>query len=119
MIHYNNRLIPDVGKCFNTNNNYQFTCSLNDEYEEVEIGEEVVEVIPNHFIIGNKFEITLSPKTKKNLIGKLFSNDDQIAIMLNYQASKTTKNKEIYNLMQDWRNWFDIIINKARNLKDE
>lgn len=119
MIQYNDRLLPDVGKCFKVNGQHKFTCKPTDEYEEVEIGEEVIEIIPNHFILGNKFEIKISPKTKKNLISKLFSNDDQIAIMLNYQASKTVKNKEIYNLMQGWRDWFSFIIKYIKELNNE
>ena len=119
MIQYNDRLLPDVGKCFKVNGQHKFTCKPTDEYEEVKIGEEFIEIIPNHFIIGNKFEIKLSPNTKKNIITKLFSNDDQIAIMLNYQESKTTKNKEIYNLMQGWRKWLSEIINKIKELKNE
>jgi len=39
--------------------------------------------------------------------------------MLNYQESKTTKNKEIYNLMQGWRKWLSEIINKIKELKNE
>jgi hypothetical protein len=76
MIQYNDRLLPDVGKCFKVNGQHKFTCKQTDEYEEVEIGEEIREITPNHFIIGNKFEIKLSPNTKKNIITKLFSNDD-------------------------------------------
>lgn len=119
MIQYNDRLLPDVGKCFKVNGQYKFTCKPTDEYQEIEIGEEVIEIIPNHYILGNKFEIIISPNTKKNLINKLFSNDDQIAIILNYQSSNTTNDKEIYNLMQGWRDWFSVIIKYIKNSNNE
>lgn len=114
MIQYNNRLIPDVGKCFKVANKYVLTCAIDDDYEEVEIGEDIVELFTNHYILGGKFEIVFSPDIKKKLIHQLFSNDDQIAILLNYQLSKTVENKTKYNLMQNWRQWFSVIINKIK-----
>lgn len=117
---YNNKYLPEIGHCFILNNSYYLTCPLDIEAEEVEIDtDNITKIIPNHFNIDNKFEIVLSDKTKKKMVNAIFSNDDQIAIMLNYQASKTTQNKEIYNLMQGWREWISIIINKCKELQNE
>lgn len=114
----NNKYIPEVGKCFHYKNEYRFVVYENqlEEIEEVEINDDVREVISNHFILDNKFELILNENLKKNLVNQIFSNDDQIAIMLNYQDSKTVKNKEMYNLMQGWRNWFSEIITKIKNM---
>lgn len=114
MIQYNNRLIPDVGNCFKVGNKYVFTCAIDDDYEEVEIGEDIVELFTNHYILGGKFEVILSPDTKKNLVHQLFSNDDQIAIILNQNFDE-----EIFNIMQEWRTYFSSIIQKMKEMKNQ
>lgn len=120
MIEYNDRLIPDVGKCFLVNGQYKLTCKLGEECDEVEIGDEIEEIFPNQYIVGGKFLVTLSASTKKNIISKMFSNDDQIAIMLNYQQEeKSEKHIQVYNLMQDWRNYISKIINDIKTNSED
>lgn len=47
---------------------------------------------------------------KAKYIKRLFSNDDQIAIMLNKDRSE--EDAKIYNKMQDWRNWCGTLVKK-------
>ena len=114
---YNNKYIPEAGCCFKYKGEYRFTIDCGKEADEVAIGDELTKLFANHFILGGKFEIVLSENTKKNLIKLLFSNDDQIAIMLNYQDSPTPEHKEMLDLMQDWRRWIGDIISKARSIE--
>ena len=51
---------------------------------------------------------------KKYLVNTLFSNDDQIAIILNKDNSDD--DMKIYNLMQDWREYFSKLIKEMEAL---
>lgn len=112
---YGKRYIPDCGKCFKFNNRYLLTVSedIIDRCEEVLITEKITPIGGN-FLIGGKFEVKYTDSLKKKLIGSLFSNDDQIAIILNKDLGDDEL--EIYNLMQNWRSWFSKIIQKIKGL---
>ncbi len=47
---------------------------------------------------------------KKFVVGKRYSNDDQIAIMLNKDESD--EGKLAYNKMQEWREWASVVAHK-------
>ena len=116
MIQYGNFYIPEAGKYLvdSSNTNY-FRVSSDIECHEEDFEMNLEKVSDNIFILDNRFEIRLSDETKKELVGMLFSNDDQIAIMLNYQSHKTVENVKVYKLMQDWRDWFSLLIKKMRD----
>ena len=51
---------------------------------------------------------------KAKIVKTQFSNDDQIAIILNKDSSP--ENAELYNKMQEWREWAGILANKIASL---
>ena len=51
---------------------------------------------------------------KAKIVKRVFSNDDQIAIILNKDSSP--ENAELYNKMQEWREWAGILANKIASL---
>lgn len=117
MIKYGNRLIPDAGKIFKSNNELSFSVPADTEYEEVGIDYNNVQVIDNIAMIDKKFAILIEDgdrPLKARLVNKIFSNDDQMGIMLNYQSHKTFENTNIYKCMQDWRDWFSVLIKQIK-----
>lgn len=53
---------------------------------------------------------------KAKYVKRLFSNDDQIAIMLNKERSE--EDAELFDKMQEWRDWCGILAKKVISLKD-
>lgn len=78
-------------------------------------------VIKNKFIIYSKGLLReyINCKNyedwKTKIIHKQFSNDDQIAIILNRNDSE--EDLLIYNKMQEWRVWAGVVAKKIINLK--
>jgi hypothetical protein len=52
---------------------------------------------------------------KAKYVKRLFSNDDQIAIMLNKDKSAT--DAELFDKMQEWRDWCGVLAKKVASLK--
>lgn len=52
---------------------------------------------------------------KAKYVKRLFSNDDQIAIMLNKGNSEA--DDELFNKMQEWRDWCGVLAKKVASLK--
>lgn len=107
MKRFNDYLLPDVGKCFKSNGVISFRVAYNAEYEEIPINKNNIQVVGEYAFIDKKFAV--QGKTykdlKTNLIKKLFSNDDQIAIILNNDS-------EMMQYMNDWRDWMGEIAHK-------
>ena len=112
MIKYHNRLLPDVGKCFIVNGTPKLSIEEGTKYREVKINNKFVQINDNTYILDNKFEIRLDSTLKKRLVNMLFSTDDQISIILNYQQEPDEENTKIFNYMQDWRKWFSDMKSK-------
>lgn len=53
---------------------------------------------------------------KTKIVKRLFSNDDQIAIMLNKDDSEN--DLMLYNKMQEYRNWASVLAKKILSLKE-
>ena len=51
---------------------------------------------------------------KAKYVKRLFSNDDQIAIMLNKERS--TEDAELFDKMQEWRDWCGVLAKKVVSL---
>lgn len=118
MIKYGKFYLPEAGKCLVDNNQVNYLkLSADVECHEEDINLELVKISDDIFILDNRFEVKLADDTKKVLIGNLFSNDDQIAIMLNYQSHKNAENTKVYKLMQDWRDWFSQLIQLMKDYK--
>lgn len=112
MIKYNNRLLPDVGKCFVVNGVPTFSVKEGTKCRELKINIKTQKISDDTFILDNKFEIRIDDTLKKRLVNKLFSNDDQISIMLNYQLDPSEEHVAIFEYMQNWRKWFSDAIKK-------
>ena len=52
---------------------------------------------------------------KAKYVKRLFSNDDQIAIMLN--KDKSVADAELFDKMQEWRDWCGVLAKKVASLK--
>ena len=52
---------------------------------------------------------------KAKYVKRLFSNDDQIAIMLN--KDKSAADAELYERMQEWRDWCGVLAKKVKSMK--
>ena len=114
MKQFNDYLLPDVGKIFKYNNTISFKISSDSvDYEEVEINPENIEVIGDIAFIDKKFGVSGKDyrELKTNLVKKLFSNDDQIAIILN-------KEKTVITYMNQWRDWFGTVAHKIIELRN-
>lgn len=111
MKQYGNRLLPDVGKIFKSNGIISFSIPADSiDYEELVIDSDNIEKIGNIAFVDNKFAVKIDGNPiKGNLIHKLFSNDDQIAIILN-------KEKSVMNFMNEWRAFFGDIAHKINEL---
>ena len=56
------------------------------------------------YLIKGVMHLSKKDATKKYLISKLWTNDDQIAIILNKDRSE--EDAAMYEFMQSWREWF-------------
>lgn len=54
---------------------------------------------------------------KAKYVKRLFSNDDQIAIMLNKERS--AEDAELFDKMQEWRDWCGVLAKKVVELYGE
>ena len=74
----------------------------------------IVEKRPyNSVSIGGIFNIKVTDYIKKTLITSIWSNDDQIAIILN----KDNGDNEMYNFMQEYRTYFSNLAKQIKELK--
>lgn len=118
MIKYGNKVIAMAGH-YITNGEAKGMAlhySPNAEYSEHPMTDKVEHIIEDSFNIGDTFAVRLTGTTKKDLISLLFSNDDQIAIILNRENSE--QDQEMYDFMQQWRAYFSTIIQKMKSLQD-
>ena len=101
MRQYADYLLPDAGKIFIYNNMMTFKVPVDADFEEVIINMDNIEINGDFAFVDKKFAVkgTNYRDLKTNLVKKVFSNDDQIAIILN-------KDKAVTTFMNEWRTWF-------------
>lgn len=112
------KLIPEAGKIFKLANRISFSLPIDAVgYEILDIDVDNISLDSEYAYIDNKFAVKLEGSTplKGRLINKVFSNDDELAILLNYQASKTAQNKAKLELLQSWRDWFGDLVEIIQN----
>ena len=109
---FNNYILPSVGKIFKINNILTFKADPSSNYEEIDIDINNIKINGDYVYIDNKFFVKLNSDRpiKAQMITKLFSIDDQIAIILN-------KDKEMMTFMNEWRSWFSNLINNIKGME--
>lgn len=115
-----NKIIPEAGRIFKLANRISFTLpydTVGYEILDINLDNISLDSLSEYAYIDNKFAVKIEDKTplKGRLINKVFSNDDELAILLNYQASKTAQNKEKLEMLQSWRDWFGNLANIIEN----
>lgn len=94
-----NYIIPSVGKIFKHNNSLSFRLPSDSKgYEVLDINTENISIVSSYAFIDNKFAVKIESPLKGKLINKVFTNDDEIAIILN-------NNKDKLDCLQQWREW--------------
>lgn len=83
-------------------------------YEELYLDTNVEERPYNCVCIGGVFQMQKSDNMKRDLVNLVFSNDDQIAIILNRDDSE--EDAEMFEFMQEWREWFGNIVKNIKLL---
>lgn len=98
-------IIADAGKYLITGREKGIKMPAGREYEERNINIDNINIVGKTIYIDNLivFKDGTYPQMKKQLINGIYSNDDQIAIILNDDA-------ETMQLMQDWREWFSNLL---------
>lgn len=112
MKQYGDYLLPSVGKYFKSNNVIQFKVPADAEYEELDINPDNITIAGQMAFVDSVFAVGGQDyrELKTNLVKKLFSNDDQIAIMLN-------EDEDMLSFMNDWRAWFGNCAKKIISLR--
>lgn len=113
MKRYGNKIIAEVGQVLNNGNGRAFFFEYEEgvEYTNEKLDDSVVS-IGDGYIIGNKIYLTKDKANKKCLVNMLWSNDDQIAIILNREQSESKQ--DMYDFMQGWRKFFDVLLDKMK-----
>lgn len=113
---YGNKMIAAVGHYLigsNGKRGFSLVIEGGVSYTEKEIVCAVEKRPYNSASIGGVFNIKVTDHVKKTLVTSIWSNDDQIAIILN----KDNGDMEMYDFMQAWREWFLEISKKVKSLE--
>lgn len=91
-----------------------------EDYEEHSLNNPLDIIVENGNIYFNNKMFLCTPEKmnyasiKTKLIKSRYSNDDQIALILNHQNSE--EDEIAYNRMQEWRNWAGELAKKVTDL---
>lgn len=120
MFTISNKTYASAGNLLKKDNWVGFSCKTSDNIIEIPINTDDITVKNNMFVWNNgKIQLpVISNGTygeyKKRLINKIFSNDDQIALILNKEFDEDSSNA--FNEMQKWRDYFSIFIKTKINI---
>ena len=118
-----NKIYADAGYVLRYKNKVAFSFKDVDSKDvlETKINLENLKKIGNFVIypdgLRDYISCTEYDDWKKKLINKQFTNDDQIAIMLNKETSED--DLLLFNKMQEWRNWAGIVAKKIISVINE
>lgn len=103
-------IIAEAGCYLSTGREKGLKMPVGKDYVEKTIDIKNITIVDNLIFVDNLIVIKDDsyPKMKKSLINGIYSNDDQIAIILNGDS-------EMMQLMQDWREWFSNLLHSIRN----
>lgn len=114
MFTISNKTYASAGNLLKKDRWIGFSCKTSDGITEIPIVTDDIELKNNMFIWNNGKNVlpVISNGTygeyKKELINKIFSNDDQIALILNKDFDK---NSHIaFEEMQNWREYFSNFV---------
>ena len=115
MYRVKNKIYADAGSVLKYKNKVAFSFEGVNENDvlETKLNLENIQKIGNFVVYdGLKDRITTSDfaKLKSKFVNKQFTNDDQIAIMLNKDDSE--EDLFLFDKMQEWRAWAGIIAKK-------
>jgi hypothetical protein len=94
-----------------------------DDYNEIRLPENLDIIIENGmvFIYNRMFAIIPDSVSyadiKKQIIKSRYSDDDQMALLLN--KDKSEEDLELYNKMQEWRDFASFVARKAMELWEQ
>ena len=115
------KVYADAGKILVGENKigYVFSGELSDFREEdIIISDMRVDgqfLVYSNGMIVEMYDRNATYETQKSkYVKRLFSNDDQIAIMLN--KDKSAADAELYEKMQEWRDWCGVLAKKVASL---
>ena len=119
-----NKTYADAGCILKYKNKVAFSFEDVDQKDvlETKINLENLQKIGNFVVYPDGYKDYISCTEfgdwKKKWVNKQFTNDDQIAIMLNKDNSE--EDLLLFNKMQEWRKWAGIVANKIiLTLKNE
>ena len=114
MFTLSNKTYASAGNLLKKGNWIGFSCNTSDGIVEIPIVTDDIAIKNNMFVWNNgrnRFPV-ISNGTygdyKKGLIGKIFSNDDQIALILNKDIDN--ESSIAFDEMQKWRSYFSTFI---------
>ena len=117
-----NKVYADAGKVLISSNKigYIFQGELSEFSEEaISLNDMKVEgqfLVYSDGLIRELYDPSATyEQLKAKYVKRLFSNDDQIAIMLN--KDKSAADAELFDKMQEWRDWCGVLAKKVASLK--
>ena len=119
MIIYKDKIYAKPGYYLQNNKgecNYSLPYSEDDEYTEIE--SDIMESpLPGYYKIFPRYlyKVKDNANIKGDLIRFLWSNDEQIAIMLNKDRSE--EDLAMYNFMQEYRTYFSKLAKQIKELE--
>jgi hypothetical protein len=124
MYQVRNKVYADAGEILVGENKigYIFLGELG-EFSREEISLDDMRIEDNFIVYSNgRLRELYNPnmtyeQLKAKYIKRLFSNDDQIAIMLNKDRSE--HDNELFNKMQEWRDWCGILAKKVKSVEKD
>lgn len=117
-----NIIYADPGKYLKYNKGYAFQVPAQNDVQEYELSLDDIYIEGSFVYFNNKkFIQYVDPKWtysdyKRSIITSRYSNDDQIAIILNKEDSDLDLIK--YNRMMKWREFASVLANKIINLSN-
>lgn len=117
MKNYGNKTIAKVGYYLVASDGrrgFALTDKEGVTYEELYLDTNVETRPYDCVCIGGVFQMRKSEDPKRDLVNLIFSNDNQIAIILNKDGSE--EDAEMFEFMQEWREWFSGIVKKIKAL---
>lgn len=90
-----------------------------EDFEEMPLNEPLDIVVEKDMFYFNNRMFACKPETmdyagiKTKIITSRYSNDDQMALILNHDKSE--EDTELFNKMQEWRDWAGEVAKKVGN----